>query len=294
MLTHESPSPAFHTALCVIPPAELCALIERTRAQHDKAYARWPPHINLLFPFVGDIVGRGNGSGEDSSSTFPPDVVAAVRAALLRVEPFDVVLDHHHFLQQGKRRKGLYNFTVHLAPADPGPLQRLCQSVEAGLVAAEGESESVADSWIQTVVAQKRDQRKLLLPHLTVGQFEATDAAALQANVLDRLDRGEPPPGEVVVEGGDCEIEVKCGGGGSSESRNGEEDCRRRRAGVASRPRLFGLPNWEGGKNGSAGTDRIWGNQNYIKYGREQIQLGGERSVKKPWKRNPGKKPWKF
>ena len=39
-------------ALCIVPPLELCESIDRLRAQHDKAFGKWSPHINLLYPFV--------------------------------------------------------------------------------------------------------------------------------------------------------------------------------------------------------------------------------------------------
>ncbi|KAL3440947.1 hypothetical protein BJX65DRAFT_289533 [Aspergillus insuetus] len=40
------------TALCIIPPPHLVSDIERLRALYDKAHGRWPPHINLIYPFV--------------------------------------------------------------------------------------------------------------------------------------------------------------------------------------------------------------------------------------------------
>jgi uncharacterized protein (UPF0248 family)/endonuclease/exonuclease/phosphatase family metal-dependent hydrolase len=43
---------SYDTALCIIPPPELCHNIDRLRALYDKSYGKWPPHINLVYPFV--------------------------------------------------------------------------------------------------------------------------------------------------------------------------------------------------------------------------------------------------
>ncbi|KAK7956738.1 uncharacterized protein PG986_005960 [Apiospora aurea] len=40
------------TALCIIPPHHLWPSLDRLRSLYDKAYERWPPHINLAYPFV--------------------------------------------------------------------------------------------------------------------------------------------------------------------------------------------------------------------------------------------------
>ncbi|KAK4465264.1 2'-5' RNA ligase superfamily-domain-containing protein [Cladorrhinum samala] len=40
------------TALALIPPPHLWPRIDRLRSLYDKAYLKWPPHINLLYPFV--------------------------------------------------------------------------------------------------------------------------------------------------------------------------------------------------------------------------------------------------
>ncbi|KAI0132016.1 hypothetical protein BJ170DRAFT_227377 [Xylariales sp. AK1849] len=40
------------TSLCIIPPKHLWASVERLRKLYDKAYEKWPPHVNLIYPFV--------------------------------------------------------------------------------------------------------------------------------------------------------------------------------------------------------------------------------------------------
>jgi 2'-5' RNA ligase len=41
-----------NTALSICPPQYLWPQIQTIRKKYDKASKRWPPHINLMFPFV--------------------------------------------------------------------------------------------------------------------------------------------------------------------------------------------------------------------------------------------------
>ncbi|KAF2122011.1 hypothetical protein BDV96DRAFT_562792 [Lophiotrema nucula] len=43
---------SYETALCIIPPQHQCQHIDNLRSLYDKGYSKWPPHINLLYPFV--------------------------------------------------------------------------------------------------------------------------------------------------------------------------------------------------------------------------------------------------
>ncbi|KAL2843925.1 hypothetical protein BJY01DRAFT_215308 [Aspergillus pseudoustus] len=45
LITHD-------TALCILPPSDSVRDIERLGALYDKAYGRWPPHLNLIYPFA--------------------------------------------------------------------------------------------------------------------------------------------------------------------------------------------------------------------------------------------------
>jgi endonuclease/exonuclease/phosphatase family metal-dependent hydrolase len=46
------PVTSYDTALCVLPPVEQCEHVNSLRELYDKAYGRWPAHINLIYPFV--------------------------------------------------------------------------------------------------------------------------------------------------------------------------------------------------------------------------------------------------
>ncbi|KAI3329217.1 DUF455 domain-containing protein [Xylariaceae sp. AK1471] len=46
------PVDSHDTALCIIPPKHLWPKFDRLRSLYDRAYQRWPPHINLVYPYV--------------------------------------------------------------------------------------------------------------------------------------------------------------------------------------------------------------------------------------------------
>ncbi|CAJ2502085.1 Uu.00g049380.m01.CDS01 [Anthostomella pinea] len=48
---------SYDTALCIIPPEHLWPAVDGLRCLYDKAYEQWPPHVNLIYPFVplGDL-----------------------------------------------------------------------------------------------------------------------------------------------------------------------------------------------------------------------------------------------
>lgn len=43
---------SYDTALCIIPPQHWCEDIDKLRSLYDKAFEKWPPHVNLIYPFV--------------------------------------------------------------------------------------------------------------------------------------------------------------------------------------------------------------------------------------------------
>lgn len=40
------------TALCILPPRQYWSSLDRLRSLYDKAHGHWPPHVNLVYPFV--------------------------------------------------------------------------------------------------------------------------------------------------------------------------------------------------------------------------------------------------
>ncbi|OTB15681.1 hypothetical protein K445DRAFT_36197, partial [Daldinia sp. EC12] len=70
---------SYDTALCIIPPKHLWTAVDNLRMVYDPAYKKWPPHIDLVYPFVP--VNKLLGASElvisllqQQSETSPPDM----------------------------------------------------------------------------------------------------------------------------------------------------------------------------------------------------------------------------
>ncbi|GAB5354382.1 hypothetical protein AAMO2058_000114000 [Amorphochlora amoebiformis] len=139
-------STLLHTsALCIIPPARLWPCIQSIRKVHDKAYARWMPHVNLVYPCVAykdfDAYGK------------------LLEAHCENIKPFVVNLNQvGHFSQRQA-------WTVHLVP----------HSQNKGK-----EWNELHNQCIQALNLLKPEEakakRKGFRPHLTIGQFPKSEA----------------------------------------------------------------------------------------------------------------------
>jgi endonuclease/exonuclease/phosphatase family metal-dependent hydrolase/2'-5' RNA ligase len=138
------------TALAIIVPTRLQPEINGLRKVHDKAYRRWQPHINVLYPFVEPT--RLNGAVELLKS----GLAAAEELGNLRVDIDDVGVFRH--------RK---NATVFLKPS--GVSESAIRKLRAVLTDALGceESEGTHDGEYR--------------PHLTIGQ------ASLLGGLIEKL-----------------------------------------------------------------------------------------------------------
>ena len=102
------------TALCIIPPENVWEQIQSIRSLHDKAYPRWMPHINLIYPFTPE-------ANFDKIQT-------QLESILTREKPFQIQFNQssfHYFKQKGDQ------CTYHLRPTvgtNVVELQKLIQS----------------------------------------------------------------------------------------------------------------------------------------------------------------------
>lgn len=139
------------SALCIIPPEHCWPAIQAIRADRDKSYYRWMPHINVLYPFRPDT---------------PPaafaDAARRAAEALATVPPFTLSLAEFRTFVHGRR-----SATVWLRPEDavPGSLH----AMHAALLAAFPDCTDLSDDPGRGIVGWT--------PHLSVGQAGGGEAA---------------------------------------------------------------------------------------------------------------------
>jgi len=92
-----------HTsAIVIIPPEDQWAQIQSIRSMYDRAYARWMPHINLIYPFVPE-------------SEYEENAEKTVNA-LKDIKPFRLIFSEFDYFVQAKSV-----CTMHLKPLTEPP-----------------------------------------------------------------------------------------------------------------------------------------------------------------------------
>ena len=132
------------TSLCWVPAVDQQEPIQRLRVEHDRQIGRWPPHVNVLYPFV-------------PIDEFE-EAVTRLSHALAAIPAFDVAMRRLQRFTYGKK-----SLTAWLAP--------------------EPDAASPPDAW-QTLQAlcqrafphctDQTDRCGAFVAHLTVGQFTQT------------------------------------------------------------------------------------------------------------------------
>jgi len=144
----------FTSAVCIIPPETLWTDLQSIRKGHDKSYIRWPPHLNLLYPFLPE-------------EEFP-DAVNKLAKAVESIVPFSITLEKFGAFPHG---------TVFCDPVTKpvDSLHRLHSAVEAVFPYYDEQSSAKFEGF---------------RPHLTVGQVPPTKSA--EQTVVDFLKIWDP------------------------------------------------------------------------------------------------------
>ncbi|KAF0643450.1 hypothetical protein FPSE5266_09136 [Fusarium pseudograminearum] len=129
------------TALCAIPPRELWSSVDRLRCLYDKAYTAWPPHVNIIYPFVRPEV------LEHASQV--------LRGNAIEHQP-QVALDNADFF------KHKHHNTIYLGQSSKDNVNQLVK----------------LKNYISNVLGQPHDSTdENFTPHMTIGQSEDSEAA---------------------------------------------------------------------------------------------------------------------
>ena len=135
-------------ALCIVPPEEVTKKIQPIRERHDRNHKRWPPHINICFPFVAEA--------------HIPDAIRELTRVVSTIAPFELTLEEA--VVWNNASKGL---TVLLASKPDDTWPKIIES---------------------QVIHLFRTLSAPYAPHLTLGKKSAYDEAKklLAANVSTR------------------------------------------------------------------------------------------------------------
>ena len=149
------PLTSTETALALVPPRALWPRLDRLRALYDKAYPKWPPHANLVYPFVSSDV---LGDAVDAIST----ALQSRSAAQEEDEEVKVVLGSVGVFERAKREN-----TVYLGEE---------KKVKKGREVQEGGVEGLRKTVLAALGVHK--EKKAFTMHLTVAQTEDAGNAA--------------------------------------------------------------------------------------------------------------------
>jgi len=120
MATPSSPSPSpppiqtnsHDTALCIVPPRHLWPSVDRLRALYDQAFLKWPPHVNLIYPFVQpDLLPEAAERIQTalSSSEIPPLRLSLDSAGVFTRKHDNIIYLHDSDAERCVRLKDLRN-----------------------------------------------------------------------------------------------------------------------------------------------------------------------------------------
>jgi 2'-5' RNA ligase len=197
----QSPPKVHSVTVCMVPPpeqTETWKILSEMRLQlKDPGYYRWPPHVNLLYPFLKLNHTTNFTSNDDNSLESVSGIVKQLESATRRIPPFRVVLDRFGTFG-GKRRGVLWlhpsssriiddeeTSTTTTPNVESEPLQELQQCLEEAFPMCRDQS-------------QKGDNGSFV-PHMTLSHFESLQDAEKSQSSLEKFFTS------ILFQGGDIE-----------------------------------------------------------------------------------------
>ncbi|KAJ1459603.1 2'-5' RNA ligase superfamily-domain-containing protein [Pelagophyceae sp. CCMP2097] len=170
----------YTTSVALVPPDDAWLEFQEARESlRDAGLYRWPPHVNLLYPFVPEA--------DFGAAT------TALSAAAASIVPFEVLFDGLGVF--GGRHRG----TLYCHPVSAAQVQSLVYLQAA----------------LQSCIPHCDDQQRggKFVPHLTLAHFPSAESAAEARNAL--LERGWAPRAFTVK--ADVHVMRRIGAGGQFE-----------------------------------------------------------------------------
>jgi 2'-5' RNA ligase len=140
------------SSLVLLPPSSITAPIESLRQQHDKQFHRWPPHINLIYPFLSNP--SDTDQSGSSSKILKPEIRDRIKKALGSHTPFMIFLEPAGTFHHGRK-----SATVWLRPTH-------------GSVGSSSTPTALHSlhSALQDEFRECNADTRLFTPHLSIGQ----------------------------------------------------------------------------------------------------------------------------
>jgi len=177
---------SYKSSLVLIPTTAIQEPIQSIRRKHDIQFHRWPPHINLIYPFLSSPSSNALGTDDETAlqtsnlAEFP--VLSRIRKATRDIPPFTLRLSAN---PPGTFLHSKHSATVWLRPVDknnvtttPTPSNRDTDTPDhkanpAGASAAL----LLLQTALQTEFSECNADTRPFNPHLSIGQASGAKAA---------------------------------------------------------------------------------------------------------------------
>ena len=180
-----SPSPAppeprksHCTTVCAVPPpsaTEAWGALTRARLQlRDPGFYRWPPHANLLYPFLElkSMKKRSEGSESEQGPLFDDDMLDALERVAAKCHPFEVTISELGTF--GNKNRGvLWAYPRSHAIGDEPPVEgetAFCDPDEPLI-----QLQSLLEAEFPTCTEQRKSRD--FHPHITLSHYANVDEA---------------------------------------------------------------------------------------------------------------------
>lgn len=180
------PAKFHHYTVCLVPPETDAKAVWQTLTQartqlHDPGLFRWPPHANLLYPFVDPKVKQQQQPGKEedhdehsvitnTTSLIDPEILQGLQGACRQVDPFTVRLERLGTFG-GNKRGVLWMYPMS------------CRQDDAKKNSSSNDKEEPLlelQARLQEAFPYCNEQQKVsgrFIPHMTLSHFENLDAA---------------------------------------------------------------------------------------------------------------------